>query len=200
MVSRKRQPRRSPIEDASPPLVPDPPNPTRRRRQVAYEAIAEAKRLLDPGYWKYRSAGSEQQQRETDLAREFLKDIEKEARKKGGKRGNSPGAAQNERLAKALGLLANGGSLKQFAEDETRGKKTITSEDRLLSLRAQLPKWCKRVYDAMLECYGHHCRSHIASATDSMIRHALKSWPGVQFPHDTEAFRYAIRHHLRKKR
>jgi hypothetical protein len=149
--------------------------------------------MLDPSYYISHPANSDQQEIQRALAREFLRDIEKEARRKGGRPGNPPKAHQNKRMVAVLSTLANGGSLKQFAEEETRLTDT-TPEERVRALRLQLLKWCKRIYGAMIDEYTF--LSHVKSANDAMIRHALQHWPGVEFPRDVKAFRYAIQQHL----
>src|SRR5215472_1698520 len=175
MGRRNQAPRTSPTAENVNRLIQDLPKAI-RRRQIAFEAIEEAKRILDPSYWLFHSAVPEQQELQTCLAREFLLEIEKRARRKGGKRGYTPTTGENQRIIRVLTALNTGCTITQIAKAETDDDPGTehTPQERSRVLRLRRPEWCKRIYDAMIQYYGEHRRSAIATATNGMIQHVFK--------------------------
>ena len=164
-------------------------------RLSAFEAIAEARKRLDPDYiWLPEEPSAKEAA--MDQAKEFLHELRKEARAKGKRRGDKATADENRKALDTLSKLCLGKSLKNIAIEETAKPDGTTGNyaKREKLLRMRVKRMSRRVCEAVRKTYGCVPNGLLTQSalSDAYLAHPFRKWPGVQMPRDLHAIRKAL--------
>jgi hypothetical protein len=165
-------------------------------RLSAFEAIAEARKRLDPDYiWLPEEPNAKEAAMEQ--AKDFLHELRKVARAKGQRRGDTATEAGNRRALDTLSKLCLGKSLRNIAIEETAKPDgtagNYAKREKLLSMRVK--RMSKRVCEAVRSTYGSVPKGLLTQSalSDAYLAHPFRKWPGVQMPRDLRAIREALK-------
>lgn len=148
--------------------------------QGAYRAIAEARKIVHNSMGFHPEA-------EVKRARDFLRDLGNECRNKGEPRGDSPTAAENQRMLRLFLLCSTGNkTLKEIAFEMEPTKRP---DSLARSLPVQMKRFSRRVHAAVSSHYGEDENGQVpagflqhekAWGRLSSIFGSIERWPGVK--------------------
>lgn len=195
----RSKPRRAESKKALPQSVyPDKPDHFDQLRYRAFQAIAEARKRLDPNYLLHPQ-DSESKEAAIKQARDFLRDLANEARATRKPRGDSATAKENTKMLAVLWRLNRSDTLKQIVIDQA-GEEGY--EGRMRSLSVRIKRFSRRVCDALTARYGYLPAELLqeSPASDAHIADTFRRWPGVHLPDHISALREALKRGSPRKR